>query len=51
MALKVISNGIYTDSEKQEAEYYDNREQVSVKCKDVIEKIIAYLQGKRICEL
>ena len=52
MVVKVISNGIYpSDLVRQEHEYAENREWVSNSASKVLEKLLQYIDGKRIEDL
>lgn len=52
IALKVISNGVYPGNPKHmEAEYHDNREEVSRRATRALEQLFAYLDGKTPADL
>ena len=52
IAIKVISNGVYPGEPKRmEAEYHDNREEVSRAASAALQKVLDFLSGKRIKDL
>ena len=52
IAIKVISNGVYPGEPKRmEAEYHDNREEVSRAASTALRKVLDFLSGKRIKDL
>eukprot|EP01043_Picozoa_sp_COSAG02_P073824 COSAG02_NODE_14520_length_1263_cov_1.316151_2_plen_102_part_00 len=52
MALKVISNGVYpAEPKRMEAEYHDNREEVSRKATQALSQLLQYLDGKTPAQL
>ena len=52
IALKVISNGVYpAEPKRMEAEYHDNREEVSRRATEALSQLLEYLDGKSPAEL
>ena len=52
LAMKVISNGVFPGEPKRmEAEYHDNRGEVSRTATIALRKILSYLVGKSVADL
>ena len=52
IALKVISNGVYpAEPKRMEAEYHDNREEVSRKATQALTQLLQYIDGKTPAQL